>query len=297
MKQTTQYLLLLLLVTVTPCRAEITPQGQGLLFGPDHAFHITAPPGWVLDNESGRNQGVHMLFYLEDESWRDSPVFAYGRSVSYDGFSVEDQVRRTVADFHAQGSPDYQAHQQARMTLPDGQEVEIYFFNGDQWDNYEAAAYFPGESSLNFLVYNARNHEVFEENLPAFYAMVHSYRNRYPTPQQRLDELGRQQLADENSDDTASEAGQAYEVRLSEALAEHYGYIVNGCMAFYNPAEATTEFEYFFTISASGRLNERYIYPHTGLTSCFFGMMELPDQFPPPPEGDFTVRVVFHLAP
>jgi len=35
----------------------------GILYGEDHAFALTAPDGWVLDNTAGISQDIHAVFY------------------------------------------------------------------------------------------------------------------------------------------------------------------------------------------------------------------------------------------
>jgi len=57
--------LILALMILLPCSAEasISEGGSGMLFGTDHAFYFTAPSGWILDNQSGVQQGLHMVFY------------------------------------------------------------------------------------------------------------------------------------------------------------------------------------------------------------------------------------------
>ncbi len=35
----------------------------GIVYGPKAAFNISAPEGWVLDNESGVNQGLPCVLY------------------------------------------------------------------------------------------------------------------------------------------------------------------------------------------------------------------------------------------
>ena len=42
----------------------------GIIFGKDHAYVLTAPKGWVLDNQSGVDQGIHAVFILRVEVGR-----------------------------------------------------------------------------------------------------------------------------------------------------------------------------------------------------------------------------------
>ena len=65
---------LLLLPSGVP--AQVQYRG-GIVYGPKAAFDIAAPDGWVLDNESGQQQGFPCVLYPKGESW------ANGRTVMY----------------------------------------------------------------------------------------------------------------------------------------------------------------------------------------------------------------------
>ncbi|MDA1324344.1 MAG: hypothetical protein O3C34_06335 [Proteobacteria bacterium] len=87
--------------------AGIIEGGRGMLFGADHAFAVTAKSGWVLDNQSGANRGLHMIFYPKGETWSKSPVFIYGRATpTSEAANVKTKVARTVNEFHINGSPN-----------------------------------------------------------------------------------------------------------------------------------------------------------------------------------------------
>jgi len=49
----------------------------GIVYGDDHAFAVSAPEGWVLDNSSSVNQGLHAVFYPKSGSWKTSPSVMY----------------------------------------------------------------------------------------------------------------------------------------------------------------------------------------------------------------------------
>jgi hypothetical protein len=170
--------LILMLMLLIPCHAEaaITEGGNGLLFGADHAFNLTAPNGWVLDNQSGIPQGLHMVFYPSGQTWESSPVIAYGMSVAKDSEVrvVADQVRRTVEDFRNNGSKYYSSEAKEDIPLQDKKTAKVYFFRGDQWGNYEAVGYIEEKETINFLVYNAKNKSDFEKGLPAFKSILTS---------------------------------------------------------------------------------------------------------------------------
>src|SRR6266576_4368997 len=54
----------------------------GIVYGPKAAFNISAPEGWVLDNESGVEQGMPCVLYPKGESWADARTVMYAKIAS-----------------------------------------------------------------------------------------------------------------------------------------------------------------------------------------------------------------------
>jgi hypothetical protein len=54
----------------------------GIVYGPKAAFNISAPEGWVLDNESGVSQGQPCVLYPKGSSWRDAKTVMYAKIAS-----------------------------------------------------------------------------------------------------------------------------------------------------------------------------------------------------------------------
>ncbi len=54
----------------------------GIVYGPKAAFNISAPDGWVLNNESGVNQGQPCVLYPKGESWTDARTVMYAKIAS-----------------------------------------------------------------------------------------------------------------------------------------------------------------------------------------------------------------------
>ena len=54
----------------------------GIVYGPKAAFNISALEGWVLDNESGVNQGLPCVLYPKGESWADAKTVMYAKIAS-----------------------------------------------------------------------------------------------------------------------------------------------------------------------------------------------------------------------
>jgi hypothetical protein len=272
--------LVLLFSFVIQARAGVLPEGKGLLFGSDHAFYLTAPKGWVLDNTSGVQAGVHMAFYPEGETWADSPVVAYGRSVTRGPrlMSVEDLVAATVGEFRANGSADYRAIKQRPVKLASGTEVPIYFFEGDQWGNYEAAAYFLEKQTINFLVFNARSKEAFRRNLPAFRAILSSYRDLF-TASVSLSEERFAAYVDDAKSITNMPAGAAYEQASAAILGQIMAGRVGQCLS-YSGEEEPKPFQIIMKIERDGTVSEAYSKPVAGLGFCLLAAF-IDHRFPP----------------
>lgn len=157
--------------------ADILEEGRGIIYGKDHAFSLQAPKGWVLDNESAVQQGLHAVFYPKGESWADSTVMAYarGKPKTADMATAEDVAKAVVKDFQANGSPNYASKHVKTLKTDSGREAIIYHFTGDEFGNTEAVAYFVEEKSINFLVFNSRDPKVFADSLDVFEALAKSY--------------------------------------------------------------------------------------------------------------------------
>ena len=69
--------------------AEETSAG-GTVYGPKAGFNISAPEGWVVDNEAGKEQGMPCVLYPKGSSWRDAKTVMYANiaSTQFEGVNV-----------------------------------------------------------------------------------------------------------------------------------------------------------------------------------------------------------------
>ncbi|WP_062627323.1 hypothetical protein [Ferriphaselus amnicola] len=150
--------------------------GTCILYGKDHAFALTAPRGWILDNKSGVSMGLHQVFYPEGESFQKSSVFAYtiARTKTPQVSTVKAQVAATLDDFRTE-SPNISASFSESLKLPNGRKAEVYYYTGDKWGNYEVAGYIEEKKTINFVVLSAKNKADFDRSLEAFRSILLSY--------------------------------------------------------------------------------------------------------------------------
>lgn len=260
------------LLIFTSANASITEAGRGMLFGRDHAFAVTATTGWVLDNESGVGQGLHMVFYPKGETWAKSPVIIYGRAVSAkDAASPKQQVEQTVGDFKSNGSPNYSSLAQPQITLPNGQKAELYYFSGDQWGNYEAAAYFQEVDTINLLVFNSRTKAGFDKYIGDFLKIVRTYQNLY-SPSNALTTEKFDGLKRESESLLSTQHGKDYESKAVQAVGQTIANAMHDCTSYMHEKELPA-FNYFVRIDKGGDVNDASIFPINALSACFSGLM------------------------
>ena len=145
---------------------------SGIIYGPDHMFSVTAPSGWVLDNQAGRGQGLYAVFYRVGESWRGADAVMY---VSTSQGGVDSVMRQDSLRFVTR-YPGLRVTARASILTIDSVTVSVRQFVGDSSGNVEAVAYVPEATVTPIIVLTARTRQSFESALPAFAELVRSYR-------------------------------------------------------------------------------------------------------------------------
>ena len=172
----------LVFYSIALCHSDSTSTNKenfnsGIIYGKDHAFMLTAAKDWVLDNSSGVNQGLQAVFYPKDQTWANSPVIVYARAITKNKLvnSIEGQVKATIEDFKNNGSPDIKAMYIEDINLDNNKSAKIYYYTGDRWNNYEAAAYINEAKTIIFIISSARGKQIFEKSISSFHEIVKSY--------------------------------------------------------------------------------------------------------------------------
>lgn len=277
--------LLSALIAARAAFSDVIDSGRGILFGDDHAFAATAPAGWVLDNESGVAQGVYMTFYPKEFTWKNSPVIVYGNVSHWSSTltSAQQQVESTVAEFHSNGSPNYRARAGKSISLPDGKQVPIYYFQGDKWGNYEAGAYFHEKRTLNFLIYSARDKMHFEQYWPQFVSLVKSYENLFARIH-ALDHAQYTAMWKAANKVSKTVAGDKYERRDTAAQGNGYASAMRQCAGFLKD-DSLENFHLLEQVMPDGTAGKLYVYPRNATAICFAGYLltvrHLPHTFMP----------------
>lgn len=169
--------LFLFLATALPVRgAADDGMNAGLVYGKQHSFLISAPAGWVLDNQSGAAQGLHAVFYPQGSSWKYSAVVMYANTARRKkGDTLDSFINYDVSVFRDQRRAQ-KIEDGPSLATGDGRRVPVKYFLGDLNGNYEAVAYVEEKYIVVYLVMTSRSEELFNEDLPAFQKLVASYK-------------------------------------------------------------------------------------------------------------------------
>lgn len=154
-----------------------TPGAAGIVYGRDHAFAVKAPTGWVLDNSSGREQGLHAVFYPKDETWASAKTVMYANAASKSvpgQRTIEELMAYDLEQFRRR-APNVSVTPSTAIKTGDDRTAVVRKFEGDQYGNFEAVAYIDEKTVVVLLVLSARTKDGLEKAYPAFEELVRSY--------------------------------------------------------------------------------------------------------------------------
>jgi hypothetical protein len=170
---------MLLLLAACAMNKEANKKGdatEGLVYGENHAFWVSAPDGWILDNESGSRQGLYAVFYPKGTSWKSSNAVMYvNTSARKDKDRLEDFIAGDVEHFKDNGSRSIKITNADPIKTKDNKLAQVKLFSGDQWNNNEVAAYIQENKIFVMIVLTSRTESDFHNSFEAFQALVRSY--------------------------------------------------------------------------------------------------------------------------
>jgi len=73
----------------------------GIVRGPKAGFNISAPEGWVVDNEAGLNQGMPCVLYPKGSSWSDAKTVMYANMAGAELEGVNAFVEMAIKEMKA----------------------------------------------------------------------------------------------------------------------------------------------------------------------------------------------------
>ena len=172
----------------------------GIVYGPKAAFNISAPDGWVLDNESGKEQGMPCVLYPKGSSWSDAKTVMYAKIASPQFEGVHAFVAWAIEGMKAKhGIP------KEKIASGKTQDGHDYFVNEypatKTYSQWERVGYVQLPEAVAYIVLSSRDQASYSKDAPA------------------LQEVLKTLVYLEPKSKTAS--GQAYATRYHQLLDQH----------------------------------------------------------------------------
>jgi len=146
----------------------------GIVYGKDHAFSVTAPKGWVLDNSSGVSQGLHAVFYPEGGSWENSTTVMYVNTASKEvtgNETIESLISYDSLNF-LRNIVNGEIKDLPNLITGDKKEARVLGFI---YSNFELVAYIDEPKIVSLITMTSRNEEDYKNSVDAFNELVKSY--------------------------------------------------------------------------------------------------------------------------
>ena len=254
---------------------------NGLVYGDDHAFFVTAPPGWVVDNRSGVPAGLHAVFYPRGSTWRDSAALMYAHVTTREPGDTLDSFIADDIDVVRHRSPKVIVKDEPSIATKYGRVAAIRYFSGDSPRNFEAVAYM-AEKRVNVVIaLTARTQDAFERSLQSFQTLVQSYHFISDEPKNEIHKFALiQAIAD---DQTHTPAGEKYDDACGVYFAQHHAKSTDTCAATMSIGDAL---DMLVRIGPHGAPEMILTRPKSKWSECLVNEMKN-DTFPIPPAPDY----------
>src|SRR6476659_8980042 len=133
---------------------EATP--GGIVHGPKAGFNISAPEGWVVDNESGKGQDMPCVLYPKAESWSKAKTVMYAKVASPQWEGVNAFVAWAIQGMKAQhGIPKEKI---AYGKTKDGHDYFINEYPATKtYSQWERVGYIQLPQGVGFIVLTSRD--------------------------------------------------------------------------------------------------------------------------------------------
>jgi hypothetical protein len=150
----------------------------GIVYGPKAAFNISAPEGWVLDNESGVNQGLPCVLHPKGESWADARTVIYAKIASTQYEDAEKFVAVAIKEMEkTHGKPKEKI---ASGTTKDGHEYFINEYPATKtYSQWERVGYVQLPHAVAYIVLSSRDQASYRKDSGALEPTTTS---NFPSP-------------------------------------------------------------------------------------------------------------------
>jgi len=128
----------------------------GIVYGPKASFNISAPEGWVVDNEAGKEQGMPCVLYPKGSSWSDAKTVMYANMAGAEFEGVNAFVEMAIQGMKAKhGIPKEKI---ASGKTKDGHDYFINEYPATKtYSQWERVGYVQLPHAVAYLVLSSRD--------------------------------------------------------------------------------------------------------------------------------------------
>jgi len=135
----------------------------GLVSGPKAGFSITAPEGWVVDNEAGKEQDLPCVLYPKDSSWSDAKTVMYANMAGPEYEGVNTFVADAIKEMKAKhGIPKEKI---ASGKTKDGHDYFINEYPATKtYSQWERVGYIQLPQAVAYIVLSSRDKASYQKD-------------------------------------------------------------------------------------------------------------------------------------
>ena len=167
--------LLCLVAVLLPCSFSFSQTYPGgIVYGPKAAFNINAPEGWVLDNESGAQQGLSCVLYPKGESWADARTVMYAKIGGTEYEDVNAFVAIVIKEMKAKhGAPKEKI---ASGKTHDGHDYFVNEYPATKtYSQWERVAYVQLPHAVGYIVLSSRDKASYQKDSGALEEVLKTF--------------------------------------------------------------------------------------------------------------------------
>src|SRR6266581_1100633 len=135
----------------------------GIVHGPKASFNISAPEGWVVDNESGKGQDMPCVLYPKGSSWSDAKTVMYANMAGAEFEGVNAFVEMAIKEMKAKhGTP------KEKITSGKTKDGHDYFINEypatKTYSQWERVGYVQLPQGVAYIVLTSRDQASYQRD-------------------------------------------------------------------------------------------------------------------------------------
>lgn len=168
-------ILILFLVLVNYLSFSQEKTNCAILYYGDKAITLKAPNGWVLDCESGSENGINAVFYKSGKTWENAKTVMY---INFAALDIEKQrnMKDLISYDMAQFKKNYEGikiNTKEKIKLEKFNGI-IKYFGGGTYEGFEYLAYLDLKKFAIMTVISSRSKSDLDTNYADFMSLLKS---------------------------------------------------------------------------------------------------------------------------